>query len=489
MREEGGMPDKLNLLFITTDEHRFDYLGFLGKVPVRTPTMDALAAQGIFHPNAYSVNPLCMPSRCSWLTGLYSHQHGMNNNSGDLNRDLRTFPKALQKLGYFTALVGKEHFYEGNVDLVKAQPYTRQFGFDYLWSMGGKSMVGGTEDNWTYHLRKKGLINAYRHDLMRVRVVNNRENEPAPTFLKEEDTVDYLVAKKACEFLDGYTGAKPFFLHLSFCNPHFPHDPVAKYAEHYQEKDMPVPPGCPKNMVSYYQRHRAAYAALCEQVDAYMGNVISKLKEKKLYDNTFIIFTSDHGHMLGDLGLTSKSHPYDGSARVPFIAAGKKIIKKPGTNNTAVENLDIVATFLEVAGAPNVQEHLLESPSKSLVPLWNGKKFKRKYAFSEEGYQFEKAYTMVCDGAWKYINFSFSGKEELYNLKKDPHEQKDLSKKETKQVADMRKALIHRLTVTPIPRPAEYIYTATTGKHGKNPNQCFHKRLEDHVNTGILMME
>ena len=156
---------KTNLLLLTTDEQRFDYLGTNQRTPVATPNPNRLASEGAQHTNAYTVNPLCMPARCSLLTGLYSHQHGIMNNRGDLDPKTPTMTEELQKLGYYTALIGKEHFFEGFIDLTAAEPYSKKhFGFDYMWPVAGKSMVAGlydypdySDDAWTYYLQEQGL--------------------------------------------------------------------------------------------------------------------------------------------------------------------------------------------------------------------------------------------------------------------------------------------------------------------------------------------
>ena len=379
--------DRPNLLLITTDEQRYDFIGAMGKTPVSTPNLDRLVREGAYHPHTYTVNPVCMPARCSMLTGLYSHQHGVMNNRGDLPDQLPTLPKALQDLGYKTALIGKEHFFEGFVDLAEADEHTRKaYGWDHTWTVAGKSMVAGmpgyedaAEDFWTRHLRDNGLYEAYRASTSeRMGKRKNGECEAGPSVLPEEHHVDYRVTEETLAYLRGRAGLEeqdgspPFFLWTSFCSPHCPFDPPEDYLAKYDPHDMPVPIDCPPEKIDHYQSYLAAYCAMIEQLDHYVGRIVHELESQGLLDNTLLVFLSDHGDMMGDFGLFAKNFPYEGSSRVPFIARHPAMIP-PGTYNASTEITDVAATFLEAAGAEDVRRILPESPSKSLLPLWQGR--------------------------------------------------------------------------------------------------------------------
>ena len=313
-------PNKTNILLITTDSHRYDYMGFWGAASVSTPSMDRLAREGAVHEFAYTPNPLCMPARCSLLTGLYSHQHCMTNNSGDLNPLLATLPQAMRANGYRTAMIGKIHFYEGitdNLDYTKCYQDLYKLGFDTSWVTAGKSMSEYTEDEWTYLLNEKGILDGYRQNL-RDRAGRKGNTQTASSMLDENDTVDYLTAVEAVKYLKAYSDSAPFYAWISFCNPHFPYDPDERYHRRYKDARLPDPRGVEPN--DDQKQHAAAYAAMTEQLDSYVGMVLDALEESGKADNTLIIFTSDHGDMLGDHSCYSKSVPYEGLSRVPFIA-------------------------------------------------------------------------------------------------------------------------------------------------------------------------
>ena len=455
----------MNILLITTDSHRYDYMGFCGAAAVNTPNMDKLAREGAVHTTAYTANPLCMPARCSVLTGLYSHQHCIINNSGDLNPLLNTLPQALRANGYSTAMIGKIHFYEGitdNLEYTKCYGELEKLGFDHSWVTAGKSMSEFTEDEWTAILRKKGLLDDYRQNL-RDRAANVNDCNTASSMLDEEDTVDYRTAQAAIDYLQGYKDEKPFFAWVSFCNPHFPYDPDEKYHAKYKGKTFPDPRGVEPN--ESQKRHAVAYAAMTEQLDTYLGSVLAALEETGKADDTLIIFTSDHGDMLGDHGFYSKIVPYEGSTRIPFIAWHKKLIQ-PCIVTQPTELTDTAATFLEAAGITDVQAWLPESPSQSLWKMWRGETLARKYAFTENGYQFQRPFMQLCDGKYKYVYYSFDSDELLFDLEADPHELENIAAAQPALVAEFRHLLLRRIGSTPPPSPTFWVKEKTTGLKG-----------------------
>jgi arylsulfatase A-like enzyme len=423
------------------------------------------------------------------------------NNRGDLNPQIPTLTQELQKLGYHTSLIGKEHFFEGFVDLTKAELYSKEyFGFDYMWPVAGKSMVAGlydfpecADDAWTAYLKDKGFLDTYRNDVMeRMEKRRNGTCEAAPSPLPQEHHVDYRIYRETISFLEEYSKNqskdKPFFLWSSFCGPHFPFDPQKKYFERYHAEDMPIPPGCPEHQIEHFQKYLAAYCAMIEEIDEYIGDIIDTLEQQGLRDNTLIVFLSDHGDMVGDFGLFAKSFPFEGSVHVPFIASCPGLIK-PGIYHEAIEITDVVATFLEAAGGQNVRDHLSESPSQSLLGHWQGETLQRRYAFSENGYQFQSPFELLTDGTWKYIFYSFSGKESLYNLVEDPFEQQDIAGSNQDKIMQFRHLLLRRKASTPPQNPPEWVYQKINDTDEPNPNRCHHGGLKEYPNEGLINIE
>ena len=454
----------MNILLITTDTQRHDYMGFLG-APVDTPNIDRLAAEGSVHLNAYTSNPLCMPARCSLLTGLYSRQHCMTNNSGDLDPLLPTVPQALRANGYNTAMIGKIHFYEGvtdRLDYTKCYDELYALGFDYSWVTAGKSMAEFTDDEWTYFLNKKGLLDDYRQNL-RDRAADKDGRQTVSSALDETDTVDYMTAGRAVTYLREYKSGKPFFAWVSFCNPHFPYDPDERYHKKYRNRIFPGPAG--REPDEDYKRHAAAFAAMTEQVDSYIGSVLDALDESGKSDDTLVILTSDHGDLLGDHGMYSKSAPYNGSVKIPFIARHKKLIR-PQRVEHATELTDTAATFLAAAGIGDIQKWLPESPSRPLWKVWDGEKPEREYAFIENGYQFREPFMALANEKWKYIFYPFDSRELLFDLSAEPSETDDLSSANPELICNFRKLLLRRIGATPPPSPAFWVKEKTAGERG-----------------------
>ena len=480
------MSSKPNLILITTDEQRFDAIGCYGNAAINTPNLDALAQAGAYHPYTYTGNSVCMPARCSLLTGLYSHQHGIMNNRGDLNPHLPTLPQALKTLDYHTALIGKEHFFEGFIDLSHVSETTRKsFGFDTFWSVAGKSMIEGSKDEWTQYLEDKGLYKQHMDDLL-ARMDKRREDvcEAGPFHTDEEHYVDYQVKEKSIEFLEQHDEDKPFFLWTSFCNPHYPFDPPQEYLEKYKIEYMPVAVNCPLEKVKLYQSYYCAYYAMIEQIDSYIGEIIAKLKALGQFENSLIIFTSDHGDMMGDFDHFGKTQPYEGSIRVPFIAHHPELVKA-GTYKQATEVTDICATFLEAAGADDLQNHLPFSPAKSLFNMWNGKAMQRKYAFSELGCQFKPPFSLLVDSHFKYVFYSDTCEGLLFNLKDDLEEKENIIRRYPEIGNMMQKHLLQRLAATAPPHPSEWIYQKHYNTSENNPDRCHHGGNPERVNLGL----
>jgi arylsulfatase len=364
-----------NILFLMADQYRWDALGSVNPV-VKTPNLDALAARGVRFGGATVNAPMCMPSRYSMMTGLYPSQVGVRHNAQMCPTDeylpAPVLAQRLRDAGYQTAGFGKTHWYLGenltpNVPVKtstrgfelraqrntdepgRVEPGAAQMGYerpdDYLRLAAETRPAGSGE-----------TVNGYRGFTSSV---------------PPERHTEAWLTDKALEFLDsGRDEGRPFFLYLSFDFPHAPFNVPPGYEALYDLDEIPDPPTVPSGAdlsghagaewkrweewlehTSEQERRMSTlrYYALCSYVDAQFGRVLKRLEERGEAENTFVVFTSDHGEMLGQRRRFSKYCLYEGSVRVPLMLAG------PGTPDGAVDDrpaelVDVLPTLLSVTG-------------------------------------------------------------------------------------------------------------------------------------------
>ena len=453
-----------NILLITCDQLRSDYLGCYGADFMQTPNIDALAAEGRVYENAYSPNPVCIPARHNLLTGLTDRHHGFDDNyfgeeAKPLPYYLPTFPQILSDNGYDTCAVGKMHF----------QPERRMNGFDHFFNMD-EVPPDREADDYMLFLKEKGYgnlqsINGVRHCLYM---------QPQRALMPEELHGSHWVADRSIQYLDEQRGRRPFLLWTGFIHPHPPLHIPDEWAEMYKGK-LPAPsvPKTPLGLLAEenktlgdlptpeaVQRMREMYAAAISYVDFQVGRIVEKLKELDLYDDTLILFTSDHGEMLGDLGTYQKFLPYDPSCKIPFIVHWPKQVAAGERDPRFVDLNDVLPTFLDAAGAeyPDVYD----LPGESVF----GEGVKdRRYQYVEHQRD-SKRWCMLRDERYKYV-YSYGDDEQLFDMANDPQETENLlyggGTPEMRAVADrLRQRLIR--------------YEARYGLKGGIVNGDFEKR-------------
>ena len=307
-----------NIVFILTDDHRYDAMGFLeAQTFIKTPHLDEMARNGAYLPNAFVTTSLCSPSRASILTGLYAHKHRVVDNNNPVSGDLIFFAQYLQKAGFETAMIGKWHM-GGDFD-------DPQRGFDHWVSFKGQGSYLPGEDGFNV----------------------NGEHVPQEGYITDELT-DYAV-----EWLGNRKGNKPFILYLSHKGVHSDFLPAERHKGQLKEYRFDPPltmqPGNHKNapmwvfnqrnswhgieypyhssldIGEYYKR----YAEALLSVDESVGRVMDYLKEHNLLENTLVIYMGDNGFQFGEHGLIDKRNAYEASMRVPMLAHCPEIIK-PG---------------------------------------------------------------------------------------------------------------------------------------------------------------
>jgi len=422
--------EKPNIIFILVDDLRWDALGCMGHPFVKTPNIDRIAKEGALFRNFFVSIPLCSPSRGSFLTGQYPHTHGVidNGDHSALSHKLVTFPKLLHGAGYETAYVGKWHM--GNDDSPRP-------GFDRWISFKGQGVY---EDPTINVDGKSAQVSGYITDIL---------NEHALNFVKAKHD-------------------KPFVLYLAHKAVHGPFTPAERHKELYADDPIkPVPSlndsleGKPvatrdlsaeetnpkkKNKKKAAEDPKARHmpeGAIRNQlralaaIDEGVGQLLKALEDSKQLDNTFFVFSSDNGFFWGEHGFGDKRWAYDESIRDPLLIRYPKLIKAGTTCEQFVLNIDIAPTLLDLAGAPvpkSVQ-------GRSLLPLFKDSKAPWRKSFLTEYFQ-EKQYVRtptwqaVRNESWKYIHYlDLLDMDELYDLKGDPCEMKNLIKDPKSQSA------------------------------------------------------
>ena len=455
-----------NLLLIVTDHWRGDSLGRLGHPVVETPHLDGLSAQGATFTHAYTPSPTCVPARRSLMTGMTPNSAGMVGYADGKPWEYEhTLAGELAKNGYQTMNVGKTHFHPDRLrlgfhELVLREEYDQWIDAE-IGTPGAKVAHGVTHNSW--HAR--------------------------PNHLPEHQMEESWLVGRAIELLDKRDPTLPFFLCLSLNGPHPPWCPPQAYFDMFINRDMPEPAigewaqkheveaaqpltvGAWRGRVSDRAMHRtrAAYFAYMAYVDAQIGRLFDYMRT--LLDDCMVIFTSDHGEMLGDHNLWRKSYAYEPSARVPMIVRPPidqsqfSSIREDTSNletvdwmtsphNVELEQVvgleDIMPTLLDAAGLP-IPETV---EGRSLMPLVRGEEMPWRDFYHLEhspAYHPENAHQSLTDGKWKYIWNPITGEEQLFNLEDDPNECVELASRpdQESEVARWRQRLVKELEDRP----------------------------------------
>jgi choline-sulfatase len=434
LADKATSADKPNILFIMVDEMKWNVMNCAGHAIVRTPNLDRLAHEGTRFTTAYTVAPICTPSRYSFFTGRYAHVHGATDNSTPLREPQRLLPAILKHHGYQTALSGKLHFIPNDLD----------YGFDYFWSFAHEGP--GKLPTWPQDVEKKHGRNSARRLEIKPFPDDPLGGDLGKLTYPKEDSQTYWITDRALDFLHRRDQARPFFLFVSYLDPHSPSHLCEPYWQMFDPESVPLPPTFKQDPTKAAQtagnRHEvndpqivkamtAAYFAKVTMVDDNIGRLLGRLRELNLDQNTLIVFTADHGNMLGDLNRWFKGAMYEGSTRIPLLMKAAAASPFAATFNRGavvsniVENIDVMPTLCELAGVPLPAQGI---QGRSLTTLVAGKDAGWKdRAFAERGS------AMVRTPQYKFIknerkNARHGGGEpELYDLAQDPLETKNLA--------------------------------------------------------------
>lgn len=464
--------ERPNVVFIISDQHKLEAIGVYGSKLAITPNIDSIAKNGVTFTNAYTPAPVCAPARASLITGMYPYANGAiyhkapikmpngkvkNLGSGYLRKsgyhtNIKTLPQVFKEQNYITAAPGKMHVHgelQKNID--KDYKEGNNLGFDEISVRYYTHFPGG-------HYEDEVGIDTYMRyrqfkkykDVFHKGPMHLNEDYEATIVKNEEDNFDMVVAKKSVEFINnrGKDGEN-FFLHVGFEKPHAPFTTTQKYLDMHNPDDYELPktfnhwykngkyPWTPNWIHSGLPKKNrkaknvmAAYNACITEMDDMVGRVIKSLKDNGLYENTIIIYTTDHGEHLFEHGLRGKHNMNEDAVNVPFIISYPKLFQQNVFNNTKLSFVDLMPTLAELIDAkiPATTQGI------SLVDvLKNGTEIKDRVVFSEfrgADYNLLKGKKnvpsrMMRKGNYKFI-YTHGIIDQLYDLKNDPDELKNL---------------------------------------------------------------
>ncbi len=447
---------KPNILWLCTDQQRFDTLGCYGNKLVHTPNLDRLAANGVRFANAYCQNPVCTPSRASFLTGRYPHTCRARQNGQDIPEEEVLVTRLLHDAGYIGGLSGKLHISTCNYSVCKTMERRINDGYDYFaWSHGHGPLHDWPMHDYAIWLRGQGV--EYEHPL-------RPDSRYVRVGMPPELHQTKWCADRAIEFMEAVKKEdRPWFFSLNWFDPHHAFDPPPEYLERYMSMldSIPLPnyqagelegksPLQQRDHLGAYGKKgsfayddmterdhrmiRAAYYAMIDFIDVQVGRLVEYLETSGQLEDTIIVFHSDHGESLGDHGMYLKgAYFYEGNVHVPLIISWKDHFLSGVTADGLVELVDIAPTLLEACGLAPCKG----MQGRSLYPLLVGEQppsFFRKDVYCEnyetdmEG-RIRAFCTMLYDGRYKLTklhaltsNLPTDCKGELYDLAQDPLE-------------------------------------------------------------------
>ncbi|KAL4808198.1 alkaline-phosphatase-like protein [Aspergillus unguis] len=454
---------KPNILYIMADQMAAPLLAFHDKnSPIKTPNLDKLADTGVVFDSAYCNSPLCAPSRFVMVTGQLPSKIGAYDNAADLPADTPTYAHYLRREGYHTALAGKMHFCGPDQLHGYEQRLTSDiYPGDYGWSV-----------NWD----EPDIRLDFYHNMSSVL-------EAGPVVRTNQLDFDEEVIYKSKQYLFDHVrqrNEQPFCLTVSMTHPHDPYAMTKEFWDLYEDVEIPLPtnPAIPHDQQDPHSQRilkcidlfgkempderikaaRRAYYAACTYVDTNVGKLLKVLDDTGMRDDTIIVFTGDHGDMLGERGLWYKMAWFENSARVPFIVNAPNRFA-PARISENVSTMDILPTFADLVGAPIIKELPLDGVS--LLPYLTGEEGPKTDTVLGEymGEGTQSPLVMIRRGRWKFI-YSLIDPPMLFDVANDPLEKVNLvaglaEPSRPLPAADLKAAMLAKQSHPSLPTPVE----------------------------------
>jgi arylsulfatase len=455
--------ERPNIIFIITDQQRFDTIKALGFDYMDTPNLDRLVNEGVTFTNCHISAPSCAPSRASLFTGYYPHTTGILRNADTWKR---SWIESLSESGYRCINVGKMHTY----------PYHTPLGFDERYVVENKDRYLEERyyfDEWDKALKARGLVKQQR-ELYRKRDDYKDSLGAFDWEIDEDMQSDNFVGDTATWWINSKPkDDRPLFLEIGFPGPHPPYDPTREEAEKYLAKDLPLldvtqeeldnQPPVMKELRQHNveidhdsvvhkldptpeerHRQRAYYLANVTMIDKKIGEILEALEDKGYLENAVVIFTSDHGDCLTDHGHSQKWTMYDIIMRMPLVVWSPGRIEGGRTVDGLCQQMDIGPAILELAGieVPKTME------ARSILPAIEGRDWEpRDYVYAEHGRDGILTETdfvsMVRSESWKLVHFVDEPHGQLFDLDNDPDEVNNLW--DDPAAAEMKQILLTEL--------------------------------------------
>ena len=507
-----GVTKRPNILVIVTDQQRADHAGYMGNAVVKTPHLDALAARGMVFDNAWVSNPVCMPNRSTMITGRMPTAHGVIFNDRSLDWNANTFVRSLKKNGYATSLIGKSHLQHGmsrnSVVPFRGEaagsPYFETgwdeledferfaagvpiddpedfYGFEHVeLAIDHGARATGHHLHWAVSrgAREEDVFVEYEPDAPGSDRSSHWWQIYRPPYDAEFHSTSF-VTERTLDYLDSRKHSDdPWMVWCSYPDPHHPMTPPGEWFERHSPVDMELPAnrhdpldGAPAHLKIFQGVHprdqrnwvapcgfgddallREAIAAtygMVEMIDDGVGRILDRLEAMGVRDDTIIVFTSDHGDMMGEHGLFLKGFMhYRGTLQVPLIVDSPHAAA--GRTDRLASSIDIAPTLLDLAGVAEYDGIQGQSLTPLLDPTEDAEV--RDFVLIEDDVATitakltpipAKTRTVVAEG-YRYTRNS-KGEEQLFDLRADPDEMHDLAKREPAARARMMERLTDAL--------------------------------------------